>query len=385
MRTTDDLRRALEAHAESVPDTDGVVDGARRRAAVLRWRRRALTGAGTVFAAVLVTVTAVAGTHLVGAVGPADPSPVPSSAPVSGPASAPASTPASAPASESSRVGGPPYRGPLQATVEIDPRSGLFALFHWVLGPMQSFDIRSRTDAGITANVVVFDPGTYDARTLLAGQQITVGGHAAYYVARLPDADTGPTGGYNGAIGWQDRAGAWVVAYGQPDNRAGLEPIAASVRVVRPRDVPAAFQLTYVPAGLSPGFVRTEPHDWSGDSTIGFAPFAREPVVRDIGELPSLLPLLTVRSLPRGQAGSEAPGPPMKIAGHDAWYVGESIPGYTLPAGTAFLWVDVGACRISLVTRDSARVPLAELRKVVEGARFVDCAKPATWIAPIAR
>jgi hypothetical protein len=71
-----------------------------------------------------------------------------------------------------------------------------------------------------------------------------------------------------------------------------------------------------------------------------------------------------------------------RIAGHDVWYLTESSPRWIVPGHGSLLFFSVGRCDVSFRVDDRDQVPYAELKRMVEQARFGDCTKPGTWTGP---
>jgi hypothetical protein len=374
MSGTETLQRILEEKAAEAPDGIGLLDQARAGADRIRRRRRAMLGA-----AALVVLAAI----VPAAVGPADrPSPTTGLPATAGPPS----------------VIWPPYRGSLQMTLDLAPGKDYLKLFYGVYGPVQYITVREtsgKVKENWSGDIAVFDPGTFDATHLMRGERITVADHPGYYV---PDLLVGTHGGYlpgmpDGrevrlpAVGWQDASGAWVLVFQNQasQDRDTLLRIAQVVRLGQPRDIRAPYRLAYVPAGLPGVYAQTAVHIGDQSSTIEFGTLPT-PDPMDASDSIERDTALRVDVFPRHEyldSSTRDLGPPMKIAGHDGWYLTRSTGNLSVDPGSSLLILYAGRCHVRIGVRDVKQIPFRELKRMVQGARFTDCADSATWTSPL--
>jgi hypothetical protein len=359
MNSVEELRRSLTDHAAGAPGPDGIVEAARAGAVRVRRRRRVLGAAGV--AALVVSAIAVAS--------------------VVRPVRAPVADP-------------PPYRSPVQLTVHLAPDSGFFRLHEGSNGAYQYMIVRPvDPSASPGATVIVADPGTVDPAPFLQGEKLTVDGHPAYFTPNFPVESQGAviSGGTPStatvsvpALGWPDASGAWLMMFS--GGREDLVAVAEAVRLGPPRSMRAAIRLGHLPAGL-----RYEYAGISGpeeNATFAFqatdTPLGR-PRLALVAHGPSA-PLLNIAiegaSAHRDGETAWIAGLPgatqLRVAGHDAWYA--TYENLDTPGeDTATLIVRTATCYLRLDAREAARIPLAELTRVVEGAELADCANKATW------
>jgi hypothetical protein len=358
MRDIEELRRVLVDHEGLAPPSDGLIEAATAGAARIHRRRRFGYAAGLVAVTAVVVAIPWVGASALRQQG-------------------------SRPAAST-----PPYRGPLQVTVELAADSGFVTLVHGMAGSAQHLSVRG--GGSVDSEVVVHDPGTFDPAPLLHGEPVTVQGHRGYY---LPQLDLGkqtlPSGEHEvvaPAIGWQDRSGAWVVVYFGRD-KAHLQRVAEAVRLGTARDLPAPYHLTYLPAGLTGVYaMSTDAGPLERRSDIGYGSDRSMPdVMRLMFGQARDLPL-TIDVLLRGDyvdSHIADLGAPTKVAGLDTWYVTSDGTGWGVPAGGADLVVRFGRCLATIAVKDSSRFPYGVLKRIVEGARFVACENAATWTGPL--
>ncbi|WP_117208977.1 hypothetical protein [Allorhizocola rhizosphaerae] len=370
MRGIDELERAFTDLAATAPDGVGIMDAVKADAHRIRVRRRilAISATSAVFAAVLVGVPAV-----VSGLGQRAPDP-----------------PATA------------DRRPLQLTVGVAPGSGYEQLFHGMTGTFQYLMMRSGTGkAAEDFSVFRHDPGTFDGSHLQSGERVTVQGRPAYHVndlpvgtrdvsdlSRTPRPSPTPTLVRKPAVGWQDREGAWVLVVGEngvPAKEALLR-LAETVRVGPPRDLVMPFSLGYVPEGLLPQYAGIRDYIADrGDSMLGFGTGAEPPVPMSYYHPPFAAEqqMLTFRALSLQNVKNSGLGPATRIGGYDAWYVTDGGQGWLPPVGGSMLIFEPGNCTIFIRVADRDRIPLSELTRMVEGARFPGCTEGGEWVRPL--
>lgn len=376
MRSVDDIRQVLLDVEPLAPDGAGLIEAVRAGAARVR-RRRRLMIASAVAVALVVPLALVAFSRVTGT-------------------AESAVTPAS-----------PPYRGALQATVDVDPNSG-----YTVLG--RQFDRDSqlltlRPPVGVNdIGVMVFNPAAFDSAPVRRGEPVPVAGRSARYVNDL-DVSKYVCSGTTvvpaacqrsdaasllrvPAIGWAEPTGAWVIVVSPwGSTRADLLAAAATVRLGPPRGIRVPYRLGYLPAGLTGiSAMVTDSGPWQRGASLAFDPDPDAPVggpnlgVPDAlsGPVPAL-----------GISGSGATpyttekvgelGPPTKVAGLDTYYADRNVGVWRLQTGSAVFVVVSGACQFHFAVRDHTQIPRSELVRMVENATFTDCNNPATWITPL--
>jgi hypothetical protein len=349
-----DLRQALADEARLAPGSAGVIEAAQVRARFLR-RRKMVAGTAVVVTTALALVSA-------GLLVPDTRHQL---------------------TEQPDEQHGP--RGPLQLTVSLPPESGYSAVYRGVKGSTQSFVVEAEQpregDAG--AQVVVHDPGTYDAEPLRRGEPIAVQGRPGYYV---PDLDLSLSGypGYEAAprilvpaAAWQDASGAWVIVIGGKGSmeRPGILRVAEDLRLGPPRDLLAPFHLNYVPDGLGPVEVSSKGStmpSYTATRNFILGLNSGDPKTREVW----------IGAEARDENGTKGvPAPrgegPTVIGGHETWY--------TESAESSSVQLDVGACLYTFGTLGTDRLPRAELNRMVENAQLQDCSKrdEDTWTKPL--
>jgi hypothetical protein len=375
MRTVELLRQTLVDQSAAAPDGIGFVETAHARVARIRTRRRVIAAVAVVALAAGAAVVPNAVSRLV----------------LTEPSLAPL------PARP---------RGPFQTTVDVAPKSGYQKVGYGVIGPRQHMQLMmSAGDRNVWRDeVVVHDPGTFDAAPFQSGEKVTVRGHPAFYVTDLligvvigtvlPPID--PTRREEirvPAIGWSEPSGAWVIVYRNPptrevdtDTKAQLLRVAEAVRIGAPRDMRASFELGYIPSGLAGQWVRVATGDRPGPSSVGLGP---QPLAVDMFtwsqghvDTPLTIRMLPFRDMWDGLLESLGP-PEVTVAGFDAWYNTEGTPGWQVAPNTGHLMVHAGECWLEVSSANLTQVPYEELLRVAEGARLADCMQPGTWRPPL--
>lgn len=377
MTTIDDLRRSMEERAGRASEGTGMPERALAGAQRIRRRRRV---AATAAVACLVVVAGTVVPSVVSRLG----------------------TDGSAPTSV------PPYRGPGQLTVRPAPDS----TYRWSRGTdgtLQYMRPWAEDTGGCCADVLVYDPGTYDSRALERGERITVAGHPAFWgptrVGTIPASvpSAGPRGASaapppNGrdvpTVGWQDPSGAWVTVVAlrergpSGDARTVLTEVAADVQLGAPQDVLVPMHFPTIPGDLpiTAADVDVEPTtDAPRLAHLGFGG-DREPSMNMMPpwHLNSDAPLQI-----RAWTADKAPwtelidGPVnTTVAGRPARYHEQSDSVRVAPGGSALL-VEIGSCGIQINVRDRNAITRADLEAMFVGATFDDCATTKTWTRPL--
>jgi hypothetical protein len=364
MTDVDELRHVLDQQAGLAPDGVGVAETALRRARQWQRRRRVVQTLAAVVGVAAVAVTSIAVAARPGS-GRAVPTTIGTAA---------------------------SYRETSQFTVELATDPQWFAL-GYALGPTtQDVEARVRTSPDRTGEVLVYNPGTFDASVLDRDQRTTVQGHDAFYVPdlvlrtltgeRSGSLATFPVNEVAQALVWQDRSGAWVVVSVyviQPGHTtmADVAALAELVRLVPPYELRAPFSFTYLPPGLSlqRGYTRTMFEQEVDVMVLLGPPGGSEPVdYRDgsLGRNPAFP--LSIRALSRNKyvdINVADLGPATKIAGLDTWEVSTG------------LLIQTATCQIAVSTRSPGQVSPDDMKRIVEGATFGSCADRSAWQPPV--
>lgn len=370
MRNLTDLRETLETHAGEAPDGTDLVPRARAGAVRIRRRRRALQGAAAAAAVAAVVVAAPL------AVRPS-PGGIPSGA-------------------ESA-----PYRTPSRLSVGVVPGSDFTVTIRGSDGSRQFAQVRSSADVradrpGVPgrnsgADVLAYDPGTFDPTALRRGERVTVSGREGWYVPNLTTGGSVPGQVYRltsdgPAVGWQDGSGVWVVVRRHsvgPETRSELVEVAEDIRLDPPHEARAPFRFGWVPDGLPVTYVQLA-DDPARDLYAQFGFGAAVPP--EAGDPPVAVVPLMVRAVPSTNPDSwiraDLPAP-TPIGGHDTWYLPRPNDLFVGPETGADLLVDAGSCIVYLQVRDRTQVNRAELTRMVENATFGSCTDPAGWLPPV--
>jgi hypothetical protein len=391
MKDLELLRRTLVEQAGAAPDGSGFVEAARAGVARIRTRRRVLAAGAAVTLAVGAAIVPGAISRLL----PSDTSPAASVTP----------------------------RGPFQLTVDVVANSGYWKLRHGALGTRQHLSLRApvgrdeRVRTWPLVEVVVHDPGTFDAAPFLSGEKVTVRGHPAYYVTDLlvgvsigggmaPINPDRPEDIRRPAIGWPDRSGAWVIVYldksedgigsVQWDDKADLLRVAGVLRIGNPRDMRASFYLGYLPPAVAgqPASVTS-----NNNSNRNLAADGTSSVAVKVGLQPSKIDmytlgrgvfgeLLSVEMGPLGDMSDpsiQVLGPPeVRIARFEGWFRTDPPAGQVATnKRSGSLTLSDGRCLLYVSSSDLTKIPYEELKRVVEGAQFADCTQQSTWLPPL--
>ena len=364
MRSVEDLRRTLENHTGGPQEAAGVLEGAQARAGRIRRRRRV---AGSAAAAVAVAVAAL-GVPL--AVRQSE-------------RSAPAAvvTPA------------PFHREASQLTIDLVAGSRFLVVQRRAEPGRQSALVRdaAQTRAERPEDVpgnpgfdlVVHDPGAFDATPLRRGQEVTVAGRTGWYVQEMPD----DYGDRRPAVGWEQDGGVWVIAYGDKPGvpaRDALIDAAGDVRLQPPSEARTPVQFGWVPGGLPVTHVdlRDEP-TLEPSAEIGFGDGAAPAPRGARTDLPLLVLALPVANRDWTTTIRSQLAEPRRVGGHDTWYLPQPNGLFGGPATGSTTIVDAGACNVTITVRDRMRITEADVMRLVERATFGDCADVAGWKPPV--
>lgn len=350
MRTLDDLRLSFEQHADLAGDTRGLVQAARVGAVRIRRRRRIVRAC---VSAAVVTVLAVA-VPVVVTRNLAEP-----------PAPAIPATPSPAP---------PSVRRLGQVTLDLDIASGYVVRSLGTLSNRQEMTAvpaakaRNQSDWDPAIEVVVLEPGVYNAGALPGTVPVTVAGHDAWFQSRLPlgrlsnwsaDDARGP------AIGWQERSGVQVVVFARPESdfqRAELLRVAEGLRIGRPRDVTVPLRLGWIPAGMEITAVTVRPQN--GDTIVSLR---RGNDHAELWAVPK-------RRTPAGSfSGPEFSS--LTVAGRPAVFQREA-------KYTKLIIPEFGTCGLFIETATARESTKADFIHVLETLTVADCEDRKTWTRP---
>jgi len=251
----------------------------------------------------------------------------------------------------------PPTAAPVSSAWTVRPT----AQRTLVLGPGSGFTIDEyatetdrqqltvRDDDGAAAQVWAYDPGTFDAASLVRGQRVRFGGREAWY-AREPV----PT------LFWRSPLGSWLAVSGTVP-QAGLFRLARSVRLNAPAPVVGPVGLQWLPSGLALTYARVG----NGNSSEIFT--ARGGRSYDVR--------VSVYAVAGNDwtTGTIGLGPPsMAVAAHPAWY---SIDA----DGHSQVLLEAGSCGVRVQVSDHERVPLATIEQMMTSATVGSCDDAGNW------
>ena len=200
-----------------------------------------------------------------------------------------------------------------------------------------------------SAQVWAYDPGSFDAQSLVRGQAVRFGGHDGWF-AREPV----PT------LFWRSPLGDWLAVSGSlaPD---ALFRLARSVRLSGPAPVVGPVGLTWLPAGLTLTYARIG----NGTSSEIFTARGRRSYDVRISAY-----AVASNDWTNGTLGLGAPS--MAVAGHPAWYSMDAD-------GHSQVLLESGSCGLRLQVSDSDRVPLSIVEQILAGATIGSCDDPGDW------
>lgn len=326
MNSIEVLRDSLDEHAEGASDVAGLLDDVRAGAVRLRRRRRMVTGAGVLAAAVVATLAV-------------------------GQLPRPAATPAA------------PYsRSVLQLTAGVAPGSGFELQGYATSGDVQ------RLVLGGEILAEVHDPGPYDPSTLAGAQRIDLGGGSTGFALPAFISEE-PLKTPVSGVARRDPTGAWVIAYG-PAPQDRLARAAVAVRIGPPRDVKVPFRLGSLPEGLRVSSADSRP---AGVTTIlSFQDPSRQ------------LALQVVSQVADNTQYASKFGPPTPVAGYDTWYLTKANSDWFADSDAVALLVQYQlGCNVLLRSSDSRTVTRAMLEQIARDTRFGSCADQTTWTSPL--
>jgi hypothetical protein len=296
-------------------------------------------------------------------------------------------------------AGAPVGRNQGQVTVDLDPTSGYVAAVRGTDATRQfvtakDFQFAAGVGTGrYGGEVTAFDPGTFDARGLQSGENVTINGHDARYVpsydfAERSDGDGKPL--RTAVVAWQDPSGVWVLTYadaGQKVERQDLLRLAASVTIAPPRDLRTPFRLgTDLPDGLITTYVRSEEDQAARRSgTVGLSrPGRKSSRAAVYAGSPRGMRVSVFASAPDPAWAQEKAAMTGRFTavGHPAWYVTGTNP-LSAPGAGGRLVVETEHCVLSLLTADRQKTGRDDLERIVQGMAIGDCGDPNTWIAPL--
>jgi hypothetical protein len=366
MRTIEDLRHTFIEHETLAHGADGIIEAVQDGAVALRRRRRMVV---SITAALLVAVVGLTPAMVTRMLRP------------------PGSTAAAS-----------AYRGPYQMTVSLAPTSGYSTIRYGTRAHSQYLLLgRDSTNpdqsAPVQPSVVVYDPGSYDASALLAGQHVAVDGHAAYFAEKallgsVSSTQEGPRDPdyFAPAVGWPDSHGAWVVvAWSYPATagnaaRDALLTVADLVRLGPARDLRVPFHFGYLPGALPNASV--EQTNLGGNTMyLGATPPATLPNSPYVGNT------VMISVIPGRVDGVRFFGAGTMIDGYEVWYFdnNDALKGYVKlgPVGSE-MWANVGKnCLLEFTVYDKTKVPYDQLVAMLDQATFANCDDERTWLTPL--
>jgi hypothetical protein len=256
------------------------------------------------------------------------------------------------------------HHSPAPAAVSTTRALRLPAQRTLVLGPGSSFAVDEySTETGkqqLTVNdehgsaqVWAYDPGTFDARSLVRGQQVRFGGHDGWFAR-----DPVPT------LFWRSPLGDWLAASGSVTQES-LFGLARAVRLSTPTPVVGPVGLTWLPTGLTLTFARIG----NGTSSEIFTARGRRSY-----DLRMSVYAVTSNDWTNGTLGWGAPS--MAVAGHPAWYSMD-------PDGHSQVLLEAGSCGLRLQVSDHSRIPLSIIEQMLTGATIAGCDDDAGGWPPI--
>lgn len=320
MRTVSDLRRTLDDHTLAAPLGLDVVAAARARGLRLRRRRRVLAGT----AAAVLALAAFVPWHRDRA--------------------------------EPIVVAAPPYRTAADLSFSLVPGSPFVMIEQVGAAGRQSAAIRSRVDleaerpehtnANPGAELVVHDPGTFDASAARAGTPVTVNGRAAFLTG-------GPL-----TVSWEDASGAWLVvtSAGGRQTPDELVEVASAVQVGAPAPARMPARFGWMPDGWEITEVMVGPRDTA----------IRYGEKLDVRMTPGRNP-----NWPEARTETPAPGVRM-------WHLEQPNKQFSGSRGSNTA-IAASDCLLYLSVSDRSRVTLGDLRRIAAAVEVTSCADPRTW------
>ena len=249
----------------------------------------------------------------------------------------------SAPAAVSSA---PMVRRPAQRTLVLAADSGFTVDEYSTEASKQQLTVG---DEHGTAQVWAYDPGSFDAQSLVRGQPVRFGGHDGWF-AREPV----PT------LFWRSPLGDWLAVSGSVAQES-LFRLARSVRLSRPTPVVGPVGLTWLPTGLALTFARVG----NGTSSEIFTARGRRSYDVRLSVYPR-----TSNDWINGTLGVGVPS--TAVANYPAWYSMDAD-------GHSEVLLEVGSCGLRIQVSDRDRVPLSTVGQLLTGATIASCDDPGNW------
>ena len=374
MNTVDDLLRTLERHTSLAPDSIGMIEQATAGAIRIRRRRRLATTVAAAVAALLLAIGIPFATRH--RTPPANPVPVRSSA---------------------------------EMTIGLAPDSGFILEQRAADGAQQLLVVHeqgSKFLGGIGDAVFAYDPDAFDPAVLPPGETVRVGGHDALLVPALsqerfdllksmggfpagPQPSEPVPGGVDttveAAVVWRDPSGIWVTVT-KAKSRAELLRLAGAVQVGPASPARGPVGLSWLPARLAVTHAETMetfPGMYAKITlTVPEPDTNAVPAASAASQGPGLARVqinVEPRTFVTWNDGLKLPPSTFKIAGYPAWYLEGTVDGYSYGPTEARLFIETDSCGIQVVTDDFTKVTGAELKQMMNQARYGSCTDMTNW------
>lgn len=219
--------------------------------------------------------------------------------------------------------------------------------------------------------VVAYNPGAYDPRTVMGGQRTTVQGRPAYFRDLPTRSLLWPT------LAWQANDGRWISVRGlipstkswHPDPLTEERRIAAAFRLTAPHALRLPFRAGPLPTGLALALAQS-PIRPTHSGEMGFAPVGR----------PANGALVIAVAVPDPDYlidfNTTVDGHPARIQKGVSW-----APGYPFvdpmpsPPSTELV-LDLGRAHLTV----TGTYPVAELAKIAKSVQVAsNVSDPSTW------